>query len=125
MDQSMMSIVWIAGIGALMYFMMIRPQQKQRKARDEMMGNLKKGDRVVTVGGIYGIVRSIKEDKVTLEIASEVFVQFSKGSIGSVLSAAKVAKETGTEPETIMDQEESLDEVEDIEYEIEQDQDEE
>ena len=120
MDSGTMSIVWIIGVGALMYFTMIRPQQKQRKTRNAMMENLKKGDRVVTVGGAYGIVRAIKDDKVTLEIASEVYVQFTKGSIGSVLrSDSKPSKED--EPTTIIDQ----DDANDVEYEIEQDKEEE
>ena len=123
MDQGMMSLIWVIAVGVLMYYFMIRPQQKQKKVKDAMMNNLKKGDRVITVGGMYGIVRSIKDEKVTLEIASEVYVQFSKGSIGSVLkNEPKSSKDD--EPETVMDQETGVSDVDDVEYEIEQDQDE-
>jgi len=119
----MMSLIWVIAVGVLMYYFMIRPQQKQKKVKDAMMNNLKKGDRVITVGGMYGIVRSIKDEKVTLEIASEVYVQFSKGSIGSVLkNEPKSSKDD--EPETVMDQETGVSDVDDVEYEIEQDQDE-
>jgi len=111
-----MTILWIVGIGALMYFMMIRPQRKQQKAKTAMMGSLKKGDRVLTVGGIYGIVRAVKDDKVTLEIASEVYVQFSKTAIGSILRSNE-AKASAPEPETITD-----DSAEDADYVIEQDE---
>ena len=100
--EQYMTIAWIVGIGALMYFMVIRPQRVQQKQKDEMMGNLKKGDRIVTVGGIYGIVRAIKEDRVTLEIASEIYVQFSKMAVASVLRKEdKVSK--APEPETLLD----------------------
>ena len=115
--EQYMSILWIVGIGALMYFMMIRPQRKQQKAKTEMMGNLKKGDRIVTVGGIYGIVRAIKEDRITLEIASEVYVQFSKNAIGSVLRSNE-AKASSPEPDVIAN---TIDD--DGDYVIDQDKD--
>jgi preprotein translocase subunit YajC len=112
-----MSIIWIVGIGALMYFMMIRPQRKQQKAKNEMMSNLKKGDRVVTVGGAYGIVRALKEDRVTLEVASEVYVQFTRNAIGSVLRSNE-AKADAPEPATL-----AAAEDDDADYVIEQDED--
>ena len=115
MDQYI-SILWIVGIGALMYFMMIRPQRKQQKAKNEMMSSLKKGDRVVTVGGIYGIIRGIKDERVTLEVASEVYVQFTKNAIGSVLRSNE-AKASAPEPETVSDS------SDDADYVIEQDDD--
>ena len=117
MPEQYMTILWIVGIGALMYFMMIRPQRKQQKAKTAMMTNLKKGDRIVTVGGIYGIVRGIREDRITLEVASEVYVQFTKGAVGSVLRSSE-AKSSAAEPEAITDKEDG---VEDADYIIEQD----
>jgi len=115
----MMSIAWIVGVGALMYFFMIRPQQRQKKAKDAMMQNMKKGDRVVTVGGLYGIIRGIKDDRVTLEVASEVYVQFTRAAIASILrNEAKAAKEQEAGAE-------STDDVDDVEYEIEQDKEDE
>jgi preprotein translocase subunit YajC len=119
LDQGTLTIAWVIGIGALMYFMMIRPQQKQRKQKEAMMSSLKKGDRVMTVGGIYGIVRAIKDDKVTLEIASEVFVQFSRSSIGNILRSSE--SKSSSDPKTIMDDD---DDADDADYTIEQDQEE-
>ncbi|MCA1900730.1 MAG: preprotein translocase subunit YajC, partial [Candidatus Hydrogenedens sp.] len=51
---------------AIMYFLMIRPQQKREKERREMLNALTKGDKVVTTGGMYGTVVDLSEDKVTL-----------------------------------------------------------
>jgi len=113
-------------IFALMYFLMIRPQQKQRKVREEMIKSIKKGDRVVTLGGIYGIIRAIKDERITLEIASEVYVQFTKASIASVLRPGEGKSSKAPEPETIMDEtgdDDSIDDMDDAEYIDEQDQD--
>ena len=119
--EQYMSFVWIIGIGAVMYFVMIRPQRKQQKEKTAMMSNLKKGDKVVTVGGIYGIVRGIKDDRVTLEIASEIYVQFTKTAIGTVMRKddKTVKKE---EPEALPEADDFID-AEEVDYEIEQDQD--
>ncbi|MCL1804391.1 MAG: preprotein translocase subunit YajC [Clostridiales bacterium] len=116
MPDQYLTILWVVGIGALMYFMMIRPQRKQQKAKAAMMSSLKKGDRVVTAGGIYGIVRSVKDDKVTLEIASEVYVQFTKSAVGSILRSNE-SKASAPEPDTVMDSD-----TEDAEYVVEQDE---
>ena len=58
----------IVGVFVLMYFMLIRPQQKKDKAVKKMRSELKVHDRISTIGGIYGTVVSIKDDTVTLEI---------------------------------------------------------
>jgi preprotein translocase subunit YajC len=119
------SILWIVGLVALMYFMMIRPQRKQQKQRTTMMDNLKKGDKVITAGGIYGIVKGIKDDRVTLEIASEIYVQFTKNAIGSVIR--KETKEPARpDPEESKDDDlidaEIAADSEDAGYSIEQDE---
>ena len=55
----------------LMYFMMIRPEKKLRKKEQDMLASLKKGDRVCTIGGIYGTVDRLKDDTVTLLVGPE------------------------------------------------------
>ena len=71
-------------IFAIFYFLMIRPQQKQQKRHKEMLSALKKGDRVVTRGGMMGTIDSIAENVVTLEVANNVKIQFSRESIAGV-----------------------------------------
>ena len=68
------------------YFMQIRPQQKQQKQRKAMLDALKKGDRIVTIGGIYGEITALKEDYVTVKVADKVDIKVSRSGINSVLS---------------------------------------
>ncbi|MDY6933851.1 MAG: preprotein translocase subunit YajC [Spirochaetota bacterium] len=71
----------------IFYFLLIRPQQKKEKARKSMISAIKKGDKVLTVGGIYGVVVNEKDDDtVILKIADGTKVEFSKASIQSKVS---------------------------------------
>jgi len=69
----------------IFYFMLIRPQQKQQKKRQEMLSNLKKGDRVITIGGIHGVIKELHEDVLTLRIADNVNIKFARGGIDRVI----------------------------------------
>ena len=73
-------------VGVLFYFMIIRPQQKQQKERKSMLDGLKKGDRIVTVGGIYGEITALKEDYVTLKVADKVEIKVSRSGVGHVIT---------------------------------------
>ncbi len=69
---------------AIFYFLLIRPQQKKAKAHKMLLTALKKGDRVISSGGLHGVVTGITEDMVTMEIAPKVRVKVSRGSISAV-----------------------------------------
>jgi len=69
---------------AIFYFLLIRPQQKKAKEHREMISNLKKGDRVVTSGGIHGRITSLDEGTVTVEIADKVKVKILRGNISVI-----------------------------------------
>ena len=69
----------------IFYFMLIRPQQAQQKKRKEMLASLKKGDRVVSIGGIYGMLREVKDDTVVLRIADNVNIKMARGGIERIL----------------------------------------
>jgi preprotein translocase subunit YajC len=75
-------------IFAIFYFLLIRPQQKRSKQHKEMMGALKRGDKIVTSGGIYGVVESVAERTVVVKIAEETKVKFGKGNIAAIRSTA-------------------------------------
>ena len=64
-------IIPMALMFVLLYFIMIRPQRKKDKAVKEMLNNLKAGDRICTIGGIYGTITSIKDDTVTLSVGRD------------------------------------------------------
>jgi preprotein translocase subunit YajC len=69
----------------LLYFVMIRPQQKRQKQWQEMLGSIKTGDRVTTAGGLRGIILSIKDDAVILRVAPDnLKVEVAKNAIASV-----------------------------------------
>ncbi|HVC47542.1 MAG TPA: preprotein translocase subunit YajC [Terracidiphilus sp.] len=69
----------------LLYFVMIRPQQKRQKQWQEMLGSIKAGDRVTTAGGLRGIILSIKDDAVILRVAPDnLKVEVAKSAIAAV-----------------------------------------
>jgi preprotein translocase subunit YajC len=70
----------------IFYFLMLRPQQKRQRAVQEMLKNIKSGDRVLTSGGLYGQVLGIKEDVVVLKIADDVKVEVAKSAIQGVVA---------------------------------------
>ena len=74
-------IVFLVLIFALMYFVMIRPQRKRQKEHQQLLEEMQRGDRVVTAGGIYGVVESISEDSVVIKIESGVTMRVARGSV--------------------------------------------
>jgi preprotein translocase subunit YajC len=76
-----MTILPFALIIVIFYFFMMRPQQKRQKELAKFRDNLKKGDHVVTTGGVYAKVHEIKDGKVELEVADGVYVKFDKSAI--------------------------------------------
>lgn len=69
---------------AIFYFLLIRPQQRKAKQQREMLASIKKGDKVVSSGGLHGVVTGITDDLVTMEIAPKVRVKVTRGSIAGV-----------------------------------------
>ncbi len=75
------SMIMIVALIAIFYFFMIAPQQKKQKKINAFRNSLKKGDKVMTAGGIYGRIREIKDNYVLLEIDSNVTIKIDKNSI--------------------------------------------
>jgi preprotein translocase subunit YajC len=71
---------------AIFYFLLIRPQQKKAKQHKELLSALKKGDRVVSSGGLHGVITGMSDDIVTMEIAPKIRVKVSRASISGVAS---------------------------------------
>lgn len=74
---------------AIFYFLLIRPQQKKAKLHRAMLAAIKKGDRVVSSGGLHGVITGITDDVVTMEIAPKVRVKVSRGSIAGVVGKSE------------------------------------
>jgi preprotein translocase subunit YajC len=83
---SFVPFILIIGI---FYFLIIRPQNKKQKETQKMLGALKKGDKVVTIGGIHGTIQSVKESSIILKIDENTKVEFSRSAISNVESVAK------------------------------------
>lgn len=95
-SKSMMPTILMMGIVfAIIYFLMIMPQQKKQKETQNMLKNMKKGDRIVTVGGLLGTLGNVKDDTVMVKIADNTVVEFRKSAIGSILRDDK------TEPDKL------------------------
>lgn len=71
------------------YFMLYRPQKKEQQKRSRLLDGLKRGDRIVTVGGIYGTIVTLGEKKVTLRIAEKVEIDISRTAVSYYQDAAK------------------------------------
>jgi len=88
----------------VMYFLMIRPQNKQRKEREAMISNLKKNDHVQTSAGIYGIIKQVKPDDpyliLCIDERKDVCIKVSKASVVSLEKASGAPAEGEAKPET-------------------------
>jgi len=85
---SPMSLIFmIIAIFAVMYFLMIRPQQRQKKQHQSMLGQLSKGDKVVTSGGIHSTVVGVKDKTIIVKIAENVKVELNRSAISQVISS--------------------------------------
>lgn len=82
--SAFMNIVPLVFMFAIFYFLLIRPQQKKAKEHKALLDALKKGDRVMTAGGLHGKVTAIDDKIVTLEIATGVNVKYNKAFIANV-----------------------------------------
>jgi preprotein translocase subunit YajC len=84
-QSALMNLVPLVFMFAIFYFLLIRPQQKKAKEHRALLDSIKKGDMVVTAGGMHGKVSAIDENIVTLEVSPGVNVKFNKGFIASLL----------------------------------------
>ena len=89
----MMSFLPLVAIIAIFYFLILRPQNRKQKETQKMLSALKKGDRIVTIGGIHGIIQSVKESTIIVKVDENVKLEFNRAAISSVVSQAKEDKE--------------------------------
>ncbi|NOT32599.1 MAG: preprotein translocase subunit YajC [Candidatus Eisenbacteria bacterium] len=82
----LIQVLQFVPIFLILYFLLIRPQQKRQKDAEKMLKNLKKGDRVLTTGGLFGTVVGIDDNKAVLRVADDVKLEFSKSAVVQVLA---------------------------------------
>jgi preprotein translocase subunit YajC len=84
----MVQIAFFAAIFAIFYFLLIRPQQKQKRERESMLSAVKPGDRVVMSSGLHGTVVKLSDQSVTLKVADQVRLEFDRSAIGRIVPAS-------------------------------------
>jgi preprotein translocase subunit YajC len=89
----MSSLIMMAAIFGIFYFILIRPQQKKMKEHKKMVEELKKGDKIITAGGMYGTVVGTGTSTLKVEIADGVKVKIARSTVGTVLSEEEASKE--------------------------------
>ena len=85
-QSALTSMIPLVIMFAIFYFLLIRPQQKKAKEHKALLEALKKGDQVVTAGGMHGKVTAVDETVVTLEVANGINIKFNKGHIAAVVN---------------------------------------
>lgn len=88
-NNFLLIVLYAVGFIAIFYFMAIRPQQRQRRAHDELVASIKPGDEVVTAGGIFGTVKRTEDAVITLQIAKNVDVRVARKAVSEVLGEAR------------------------------------
>ena len=87
-SSMMVQLAFFAAIFAIFYFLLIRPQQKQKRERATMLAAVKPGDRVVMSSGLHGTVVKLSEHGVTLKVADQVRLEFYRSAIGRIVPAS-------------------------------------
>ena len=82
--EALQSFLPLILLFALMWLMLIRPQQVHQRKRQEMLARIKRGDRVVTIGGIHGTVTQVTDETIRLQIADGVEIELNKNGVGFI-----------------------------------------
>jgi preprotein translocase subunit YajC len=80
---------------AILYFMILLPMKKQRRKVQEFQGGLKVGDKIVTTGGIYGVITRVNDNSVQLQVADKVRIEIARASVGGYQGQEPVVQEPG------------------------------
>jgi len=84
-QSALTSMIPLVIMFAIFYFLLIRPQQKKAKEHKALLESLKKGDQVITAGGMHGKVTAVDDTVVTLEVANNVNIKFNKGHVAAII----------------------------------------
>ncbi|MCR8644113.1 preprotein translocase subunit YajC [Paenibacillus sp. N1-5-1-14] len=89
--SSWMTFLPLIVMVVLFYFLLIRPQQKRTKTRNMMLGNVKKGDKVVTIGGLHGTIVELTDDTMVLRVNDATKLTFDRSAINTVVSSTEAS----------------------------------
>ena len=105
--SGIMGFLPFVAIIAIFYFLIIRPQNKKQKETQKMLSALKKGDKVVTIGGIHGTIQTVKENTVIVKVDTGVKLEFTRSAISAIESVSREDKaEKGSKGEKSEEKEE-------------------
>ncbi len=85
-------------IFVIFYFLLIRPQKKEQKKTEMMISQLKKGDKIITIGGIHGVVSSTKEKTIVIKVDDNCKIEINRTAVGVVLTEPKEKPAAGEKP---------------------------
>ena len=97
--NALMTFLPFVAIIAIFYFLIIRPQNKKQKETQKMLAALKKGDKVVTIGGVHGTIQSVKENTVIVRVDENTKLEFNRSAISTVVTVAKEEKSESKDTE--------------------------
>jgi preprotein translocase subunit YajC len=82
------SIIWtllpLVAIGAVFYFLIIRPQRQREQKRQDMISKVEKGDQIVTIGGMHGSIVKVEDDSILADVGGSTRIRFDKNAVASV-----------------------------------------
>jgi len=96
--QTWMPIITFGLVFVIFYFFIIRPQNKKQKDTEKMISAIKKGDRIITIGGVHGEITSTKEHSVIVKVDEDCKIEFSRSAIASVVVEEKAADKSEKAP---------------------------
>jgi preprotein translocase subunit YajC len=92
MISTFIPFILIIGI---FYFLIIRPQNKKQKETQKMLSAVKKGDKVVTIGGVHGVIQNVRDSSVVIKVDENTKIEFSRSAIASVVDGGGKAQDDG------------------------------
>ena len=95
--SAFMSFLPLIAIIGIFYFLIIRPQSKKQKETQKMLAALRKGDKVITIGGIHGVIQSIRENTVILRVDENTKLEFNRSAITNVTVNTRDEKDNESE----------------------------
>ncbi|MGG3820936.1 preprotein translocase subunit YajC [Geobacillus thermodenitrificans] len=90
MNATIANLLLIVLFFVIFYFLLIRPQQKRQRAVQQMQANLKKGDKIVTIGGLHGIIDSVDEDKIIIRAGDGTRLTYDRSAVREVVGKQRI-----------------------------------
>ncbi|MBN2532006.1 MAG: preprotein translocase subunit YajC [Spirochaetales bacterium] len=88
------TVLMMAAVFAVFYFLIIRPQRKKQKELKKMLDELKKGDKVTTIGGIRGVIQDVKEKTIVLKVDDNTKIEFNKDAVSRIANKSENSDES-------------------------------